>query len=117
MTYLPTDRVLRDKYLTHLGGVRIGRLLEDMDIFAAHVVKNFTWPTLKQEQSFKIINTLYLGRIRFHDPFAPKRRQYLPLVLTALATRTAICSMICFSFPQTPITMHFIYKTSKLCRA
>jgi acyl-coenzyme A thioesterase 9 len=35
---LGSDRVLRDKYLTHLGGVRIGRLLEDMDIFAVHLV-------------------------------------------------------------------------------
>ena len=35
---LGSDRVLRDKYLTHLGGVRIGRLLEDMDVFAVHLV-------------------------------------------------------------------------------
>ncbi|XP_030370300.1 acyl-coenzyme A thioesterase 9, mitochondrial-like isoform X2 [Scaptodrosophila lebanonensis] len=32
---LSTDRVLQDKYVTYLGNVRMGRLLEDMDMFAA----------------------------------------------------------------------------------
>ena len=32
-----SDPSLRDRYLTHHGGVRIGRLLEDMDIFAVHL--------------------------------------------------------------------------------
>lgn len=31
---LSTDRTLQDKYITFLGHVRVGRLLEDMDIFA-----------------------------------------------------------------------------------
>lgn len=31
---LSTDLELQDKYITFLGHVRIGRLLEDMDIFA-----------------------------------------------------------------------------------
>jgi len=35
---LGSDPSLRDRYLTHQGGVRIGRLLEDMDIFAVHLV-------------------------------------------------------------------------------
>ena len=34
---LGSDPSLRDRYLTHQGGVRIGRLLEDMDIFAVHL--------------------------------------------------------------------------------
>ncbi|XP_017007751.2 acyl-coenzyme A thioesterase 9, mitochondrial [Drosophila takahashii] len=32
---LSTDRTLQDKYVTYLGSVRFGRLLEDMDMFAA----------------------------------------------------------------------------------
>jgi len=38
-SYLPlgSDRKLRDRYLTHFGGVRVGRLLEDMDVFAVHL--------------------------------------------------------------------------------
>lgn len=35
---LGTDAKLRDRYLTHFGGVRVGRLLEDMDVFAVHLV-------------------------------------------------------------------------------
>jgi len=35
---LASDKRLRDKYLTAQGGVRLGRLLEDMDIFAVHLV-------------------------------------------------------------------------------
>lgn len=35
---LGTDKQLRDRYLTHFGGVRVGRLLEDMDVFAVHLV-------------------------------------------------------------------------------
>lgn len=31
---LSSDRTLQDKYITFLGHVRVGRLLEDMDIFA-----------------------------------------------------------------------------------
>ena len=35
---LGSNHKLRDTYTTFLGGVRIGRLLEDMDIFAVHLV-------------------------------------------------------------------------------
>ena len=35
---LGTDAKLRDRYTTFFGGVRVGRLLEDMDIFAVHLV-------------------------------------------------------------------------------
>lgn len=35
---LSTDKALQDKYVTFLGHVRLGRLMEDMDLFAgAHV--------------------------------------------------------------------------------
>lgn len=35
---LSSDTSLQDKYITFLGHVRVGRLLEDMDIFAGTVV-------------------------------------------------------------------------------
>jgi hypothetical protein len=35
---LGSDTALRDRYLTVFGGVRVGRLLEDMDVFAVHLV-------------------------------------------------------------------------------
>ncbi len=35
---LGSDSQLRDRYLTHFGSVRVGRLLEDMDVFAVHLV-------------------------------------------------------------------------------
>lgn len=36
---LSSDTKLQDKYITFLGHVRVGRLLEDMDIFAGRVVE------------------------------------------------------------------------------
>ncbi len=35
---LGSNSLLRERYVTHLGGVRVGRLLEDMDVFAVHLV-------------------------------------------------------------------------------
>ena len=35
---LGQDLTLRDKYINPYGGVRMGRLLEDMDVFAVHLV-------------------------------------------------------------------------------
>lgn len=35
---LSTDTKLQDKYVTFLGSVRLGRLMEDMDLFAVWVV-------------------------------------------------------------------------------
>ncbi|KAG4075120.1 hypothetical protein HA402_004159 [Bradysia odoriphaga] len=35
---LSTDKVLQDKYVTFLGHVRLGRLMEDMDLFAVWVM-------------------------------------------------------------------------------
>ena len=34
---IASDPTLKDRYITYDGGVRIGRLLEDMDIFAVHL--------------------------------------------------------------------------------
>lgn len=35
---LSSDEAIRDKYVTFLGSVRLGRLMEDMDLFAVWVV-------------------------------------------------------------------------------
>ena len=36
---IASDPSLKDRYITYDGGVRVGRLLEDMDIFAVHLGK------------------------------------------------------------------------------
>ena len=55
---LGSDPKLRDRYLTLHGGVRIGRLLEDMDIFAVHlgssVVCNL-WVVVKKQCSGPVL--------------------------------------------------------------
>lgn len=44
---LCTDLAIRDKYVTFLGSVRLGRLMEDMDAFAVWVLhKHVKLPTL-----------------------------------------------------------------------
>lgn len=35
---LSSDLIIRDKYITFLGSVRLGRLMEDMDMFAVWVL-------------------------------------------------------------------------------
>ena len=35
---LQSDPVLRDRYVTTVGGIRVGRLVEDMDVFAVHLI-------------------------------------------------------------------------------
>lgn len=56
-----SDPSLRDRYLTHHGGVRIGRLLEDMDIFAVHLVFKHVENPLQQPgmgSPFSIVTAL-----------------------------------------------------------
>lgn len=48
---IASDPVLRDKYIVADGGVRIGRLLEDMDIFAVHLVFKHCLNPLKPADS------------------------------------------------------------------
>lgn len=38
---LSTDKALQDKYVTFLGHIRLGRLMEDMDLFAGVHVNSF----------------------------------------------------------------------------
>jgi len=67
-----SDPSLRDRYLTHHGGVRIGRLLEDMDIFAVHLVFKHVENPLQKEgmgSPFSIVTALvdqidFTGKMR-----------------------------------------------------
>ena len=66
---LGSSKKIRDRYSTHLGGVRIGRLLEDMDIFAVHLVfKHTLIPDLPEDDKqspFSIVTAL-VDRIFVH---------------------------------------------------
>lgn len=66
---LGSDKRIRDRYATHLGGVRIGRLLEDMDIFAVHLVFKHTLlpmiPEHIKQSPFSIVTAL-VDRIFLH---------------------------------------------------
>ena len=59
---LGSDKQLRDRYLTHFGGVRVGRLLEDMDIFAVSLVfkhmLNPRTPADSTQSPFSIVTAL-----------------------------------------------------------
>ena len=66
---LGSNKKIRDRYSTHLGGVRIGRLLEDMDIFAVHLVFKHTLipdlPKDSMQSPFSIVTAL-VDRIFVH---------------------------------------------------
>lgn len=70
---LSTDSVLQDKYITFLGHVRIGRLLEDMDIFAVMVAQKHIYnPNIPSDVSTpQTLVTALVDRIDFTD-FVPK---------------------------------------------
>ena len=66
---LASNKLLRDRYMTHVGGVRVGRLLEDMDIFAVHLVfKHTLLPDLPENTTFSpfSIVTALVDRIFVH---------------------------------------------------
>lgn len=70
---LSKDKLLQDKYVTFLGSVRLGRLMEDMDLFAVWVVHEHLKipkldPTVPLPYTFV---TLLVDRISFTD-FIPK---------------------------------------------
>ena len=68
---LGSNNKLRDTYTTFLGGVRIGRLLEDMDMFAVHIVYKHILLSggskdgIEIESPFSIVTGL-VDRIIFH---------------------------------------------------
>lgn len=66
---LSTEPAIRDKYVTFLGSVRLGRLMEDMDMFAVWVVHQHVKipnidPTIPLPYTFV---TLLVDRISFTD--------------------------------------------------
>lgn len=70
---LGTDMQLRDRYTTFHGGVRIGRLLEDMDVFAVHLVfKHVLNPRQKGSTAspFSIVTAL-VDEIDFNGKIVP----------------------------------------------
>ncbi|RZC37772.1 hypothetical protein BDFB_000389 [Asbolus verrucosus] len=73
---LSTDAHLQDKYTTFLGHVRVGRLLEDMDIFAVMVAqKHILNPKLPEGiPPPQTLVTALVDRIDFSD-FGPKPQE------------------------------------------
>ncbi|CAH2003993.1 unnamed protein product [Acanthoscelides obtectus] len=73
---LSKDKALQDKYVTFLGHVRIGRLLEDMDIFAVMVCyKHIVNPKLPENETFPYnLVTVLVDRIDFTD-YVPKSNE------------------------------------------
>ncbi|KAG5890384.1 hypothetical protein JTB14_029748 [Gonioctena quinquepunctata] len=73
---LSTDKVLQDKYISFLGHVRLGRLLEDMDMFAVMVAhKHIENPKLPPNETFPhILVTALVDKIDFTD-FNPKPQE------------------------------------------
>lgn len=77
---LSTDLALRDKYVTFLGSVRLGRLMEDMDLFAVWVLhKHVTLPKLDPSIPLPYtFVTLLVDSINFTD-IVPKNDQDIRL--------------------------------------
>ncbi|CAG9823418.1 unnamed protein product [Phaedon cochleariae] len=73
---LSTDKVLQDKYITFLGHVRTGRLLEDMDIFAVMVAhKHIVNPKAPKNEDFPYtLVTALVDKIDFSE-FTPKPQE------------------------------------------
>lgn len=66
---LSSDLTIRDKYITFLGSVRLGRLMEDMDLFAVwvlhqHVKLPYLEPSIPLPYTFV---TLLVDQIAFTD--------------------------------------------------
>lgn len=55
---LSCDKALQDKYVTFLGHVRLGRLMEDMDLFAGNSCVNSFVLTFVENAKKKLIFSL-----------------------------------------------------------
>uniref|UniRef100_A0A182F9B3 HotDog ACOT-type domain-containing protein n=1 Tax=Anopheles albimanus TaxID=7167 RepID=A0A182F9B3_ANOAL len=66
---LTTDKILKDKYVGFMGNVRVGRLMEDMDMFAVWVVhKHVLVPDLPEGVSLPYtFVTVLVDKIDFTD--------------------------------------------------
>lgn len=76
---LSTDLSIRDKYITFLGSVRLGRLMEDMDLFAVWVLhKHVKLPNLDPSTPLPYtFVTLLVDQISFTD-IQPKVSEFKP---------------------------------------
>lgn len=76
---LSTDLAIRDKYVTFLGSVRLGRLMEDMDLFAVWVLhKHVKLPNLDPSIPLPYtFVTLMVDQISFTD-IVPKVSKRTP---------------------------------------
>ncbi|KAK9869127.1 hypothetical protein WA026_002883 [Henosepilachna vigintioctopunctata] len=76
---LSTDQQLQEKYITFLGHVRIGRLLEDMDLFAVFVAcKHIYAPSIPDGLYPYALVTAAVDQIDFTD-FVPKPNEDIKL--------------------------------------
>ena len=94
---LGSDKHVRDRYMTHVGGVRIGRLLEDMDIFAVHLVfKHTLLPDLPENVTFSpfSIVTALVDRIFIHGKLVPDQDIRLSGHVTWVGRSSAESSLI-----------------------
>lgn len=94
---LGSDKHVRDRYMTHVGGVRIGRLLEDMDIFAVHLVfKHTLLPDLPENVTFSpfSIVTALVDRIFIHGKLVPDQDIKLSGHVTWVGRSSAESSLI-----------------------
>ncbi|XP_071514501.1 acyl-coenzyme A thioesterase 9, mitochondrial-like isoform X1 [Panulirus ornatus] len=78
---LGSDERLREKYVNFMGGVRIGRLLEDLDVFAVWLCyKHVQNPRQKEDMpSPYVIVTALMDRIDFHQGVALQADQDIKL--------------------------------------
>nr|CAD7198868.1 unnamed protein product [Timema douglasi] len=76
---LSTDQSLQDKYVTFLGSIRIGRLLEDMDMFAVWVAhQHISNPKMKPgDVTPYVIVTVLVDQISFTDLVAKEVNPHL----------------------------------------
>lgn len=81
---LSSDLAIRDKYVTFLGSARLGRLMEDMDLFAVWVLhKHVNLPNLDPSIPLPYtFVTLLVDQISFTD-IVPKVGERTPLIISS----------------------------------
>ena len=96
-TFSGSNKYVRDRYMTHVGGVRIGRLLEDMDIFAVHLVFKHTllpdMPKNVTHSPFSIVTAL-VDRIFVHGKLVPDQDIKMTGHVTYVGRSSAESSLI-----------------------
>ena len=92
---LGSNNKLQDTYTTFLGDIRIGRLLEDIDIFAVHIVNKHILLSGRSEEGIEIespfsIVTGLVDRIIFHKTI------YVNQDIKMMGHVTWVCNNSCF---------------------